>query len=52
MAQSLAGDDSDARANLSRAVNSGAQFYGLAEARATLDKLGKSSAGAAEPPKS
>jgi len=52
MAQSLAGDDSDARANLSRAVNSGAQFYGLAEARATLDKLGKSSAAAAEPPKS
>jgi tetratricopeptide (TPR) repeat protein len=42
MAQSLAGDDSGARDNLRRAVNSGAQFTGLDEAKAILDKLAKS----------
>ena len=41
MAQSAAGDDTDARDNLSRAVNSGTQFVGLSEARATLVKLSK-----------
>lgn len=44
MAQSLAGDDADARDNLLRVVNSGARFSGLDEARATLDKLAKSPA--------
>jgi predicted Zn-dependent protease len=47
MAQSLAGDAADARDNLSRAVNSGTRFAGLDEAKATLDKLGKSTASAA-----
>ncbi len=41
MAQSQAGDNSDARDNLMRAVNSGARFSGLDEAKATLDKLAK-----------
>ena len=41
MAQSAAGDDTDARDNLTRAVNSGTQFVGLDEARATLVKLSK-----------
>jgi tetratricopeptide (TPR) repeat protein len=41
MAQSLAGDNSDARDNLLRAVNSGTRFAGLDEAKSTLDKLGK-----------
>jgi tetratricopeptide (TPR) repeat protein len=51
MAQSLAGDNSAARDNLLRAVNSGTQFTGLAEARATLDKLAKSPSVAASTPK-
>ena len=51
MAQSLAGDDSGARENLMRAVNSGSQFYGLDEAKATLDKLAKSPATTAVNPK-
>ncbi len=51
MAQSLAGDATDARDNLTRAVNSGAQFSGLDEAKATLDKLGKTAV-ASSPPKS
>jgi Tfp pilus assembly protein PilF len=42
MAQSLAGDYSDARDNLTRAVNSGAQFSGIDEAKATLSKIAKS----------
>jgi tetratricopeptide (TPR) repeat protein len=41
MAQSQAGDHSDARDNLMRAVNSGTRFSGLDEAKATLDKLTK-----------
>jgi tetratricopeptide (TPR) repeat protein len=49
MAQSAAGDDSDARDNLTRAVKSGAQFAGLDEARATLSKLSKPPAVAASP---
>lgn len=47
MAQSLAGDITAARDNLARAVNSGARFSGLDDAKATLDKLGKSPPSAA-----
>ena len=49
MAQSAAGDAGDARDNLSRAVNSGAQFTGLDEARATLGKLTKAPTAASSP---
>lgn len=41
MAQSQAGDPADARDNLTRAVNSGAQFSGLEEAKATLERIAK-----------
>lgn len=41
MAQSQAGRNDQARDNLTRAVNSGAKFSGLEEAKATLDKLAK-----------
>jgi tetratricopeptide (TPR) repeat protein len=39
MAQSQLGSSSEARDNLLRAVNSGAKFTGLDEAKATLDKI-------------
>jgi tetratricopeptide (TPR) repeat protein len=39
MAQSQAGSSTQARENLQRAVNSGTNFAGIDEARATLDKL-------------
>jgi tetratricopeptide (TPR) repeat protein len=51
MAQSASGDDTDARDNLARAVNSGAQFVGLDEARAILVKLSKTPAVASSPKK-
>jgi len=51
MAQSLTGDDSGARDNLLRAVNSGARFAGLDDAKATLEKLAKSPLAAARTPK-
>jgi hypothetical protein len=41
MAQSQAGRTAQARDNLTRAVNSGAKFSGLDEAKATLEKLAK-----------
>jgi len=41
MAQSQAGNTTEAVGNLSRAVKSGAKFSGLDEARAVLDKLAK-----------
>jgi tetratricopeptide (TPR) repeat protein len=41
MAQSQSGSTTQALDNLTRAVNSGARFSGLDEAKATLDKLGK-----------
>jgi tetratricopeptide (TPR) repeat protein len=47
MAQSLAGDDADARDNLLRVVNSGTHFSGWDEAKATLDRLNKTTASAA-----
>jgi Flp pilus assembly protein TadD len=47
MAQSLSGDDADARSNLLRVVNSGSHFYGMDEAKATLDRLNKTTASAA-----
>ena len=51
MAQSLAGDMSAARDNLTRAVNSGTKFFGLDEAKATLDKLAPAPAAIAATPK-
>jgi predicted Zn-dependent protease len=41
MAQSQSGNTAQALDNLTRAVNSGAKFSGLGEARETLDKLSK-----------
>lgn len=41
MAQVLAGSSSEARINLTRAVQSGAKFPGLDEAKATLDKIAR-----------
>jgi tetratricopeptide (TPR) repeat protein len=41
MALALTGKNAEARANLSRAVNSGQRFAGLDEAKATLDKIAK-----------
>jgi Tfp pilus assembly protein PilF len=41
MAQSQAGRTAQARDNLTRAVNSGAKFSGLDEAKAALEKLAK-----------
>jgi tetratricopeptide (TPR) repeat protein len=52
MAQSSLGSNSDARDNLTRAVNSGANFAGLAEAKATLDKLAKLPVAALAAPRS
>ena len=49
MAQAQAGDNSEARANLTRALNSGIQFSGQAEAKATLEKLAKAPPTAALP---
>jgi tetratricopeptide (TPR) repeat protein len=49
MAQSAAGDATDARDNLTRAVKSGAQFTGLDEARATLVKISKPPAADSSP---
>ena len=47
MAQSQSGSRAQALGNLTRAVNSGAKFSGLDEAKATIDKLAKTSADAA-----
>jgi tetratricopeptide (TPR) repeat protein len=47
MAQSAAGDESDARVNLLRVVNSGARFEGMDDAKAALDRLNKTTATAA-----
>jgi uncharacterized protein (TIGR02996 family) len=52
MAQALAGKNSEARDNLTRAVNSGQRFSGIEEARATLDKIAKLPDTAAAPPNS
>ncbi len=41
MAQAQQGDNAEARDNLLRAVNSGANFAGVAEAKVTLEKLAK-----------
>ena len=46
MAQSQSGSSQQAVINLTRAVNSGAKFTGLDEAKATLDKLAKLSSNA------
>jgi tetratricopeptide (TPR) repeat protein len=47
MAQSQSGNAAQAIGNLTRAVNSGTKFFGLDEAKATLDKLAKLSGDAA-----
>ena len=47
MAQSQSGSHAEAVDNLQRAVNSGAKFSGLDEAKATLDKLAKPGSDAA-----
>jgi tetratricopeptide (TPR) repeat protein len=52
MAQSQLGSNSEARDNLTRAVNSGTKFTGLDEARAMLDKIAKVPATASVAPKS
>jgi cellulose synthase operon protein C len=51
MAQSQLGSSSEARDNLLRAVNSGAKFAGLDEAKATLDKIAKLPESASASPK-
>jgi predicted Zn-dependent protease len=52
MAQALAGKNSEARENLTQVVNSGQQFSGLEEAKATLDRIAKLPDRAAPAPKS
>jgi tetratricopeptide (TPR) repeat protein len=52
MAQSQLGSNTEARDNLTRAVNSGAKFAGLDEAKAMLDRIAKPPASAAITPKS
>jgi thioredoxin-like negative regulator of GroEL len=52
MAQSRLGSSSEARDNLTRAVNSGAKFAGLDEAKAMLDKIAKIPVSASVSPKS
>jgi tetratricopeptide (TPR) repeat protein len=52
MAQSQMGSNSEARDNLTRAVNSGAKFAGLDEAKAMLDKIARPPESAAIAPKS
>jgi len=47
MALAKAGNDVEARDNLTRAVDSGAKFSGLEEARAALQKLGRAPTDAA-----
>jgi hypothetical protein len=39
MAQALAGNSADAKANLTKAVDSGQHFAGLEEAKTELDRL-------------
>jgi hypothetical protein len=52
MAQALAGKNTEARENLTQVVNSGQQFAGLAEAKATLDRIAKLPDAAVPAPKS
>jgi tetratricopeptide (TPR) repeat protein len=52
MAQALAGEPDAARDSLSRSLQSGKNFHGMDEAKATLDKLAKDSAAGAAPAKS
>jgi tetratricopeptide (TPR) repeat protein len=52
MAQSQLGSNSEARDNLTRAVNSGTKFAGLDEAKAMLDKMAKPPESASIAPKS
>lgn len=52
MAQALAGQDDAARNNLSRSLQSGKQFSGMDEAKATLEKLAKLASSSAPQPKS
>jgi Tfp pilus assembly protein PilF len=52
MAEALAGQDAAARDNLTRSLQSGKQFSGMDEAKATLEKLAKLASNAAPLPKS
>jgi Tfp pilus assembly protein PilF len=52
MAQALAGQADAARDNLTRSLQSGRQFSGMDEAKATLEKLAKLASNAAPQPKS
>jgi tetratricopeptide (TPR) repeat protein len=52
MAEALAGKNTEARENLTQVVNSGQQFAGLADAKATLDRIAKLPDAAAPAPKS
>jgi Tfp pilus assembly protein PilF len=52
MAQALAGESDAARDSLSRSLQSGKNFHGMDEAKATLDKLAKDGAAGAAPTKS
>jgi tetratricopeptide (TPR) repeat protein len=52
MAQAMAGQDVAARDNLARSLQSGKQFSGMDEAKATLEKLAKFASNSAPQPKS
>lgn len=52
MAEALAGQPEAARDNLTRSLQSGKNFSGMDEAKATLDKLAKDAASNAQPAKS
>lgn len=52
MAEAQAGQDAAARDNLTRSLQSGKQFSGMDEAKATLEKLAKLASNAAPLPKS
>jgi tetratricopeptide (TPR) repeat protein len=52
MAEALAGQPDAARDSLARSLQSGKNFAGMEEAKATLDKLAKGAASAAQPAKS
>jgi predicted Zn-dependent protease len=52
MAEALAGQPDAARDNLARSLQSGKNFAGMEEAKATLDKLAKGATSTAQPAKS
>jgi hypothetical protein len=52
MAEALAGQPDAARDNLARSLQSGKNFTGIEEAKATLEKLAKGATSVAAPSKS